>query len=101
MPLKGPFQNTPNGQPPEEKRGHGIARNVCDASFGPGGCLGQCIAPLDLTAPTLPRRCHFFVWLFGKLTPGPKKHSFSIIFPSLSLKRSVFRNNLPSLVQPL
>src|SRR5260221_1507205 len=43
----------------------------------------------------------YFPGLLGKLIPVPKKHSFSTIFPSLNLKRSVFRNNLPSVVQPL
>jgi hypothetical protein len=47
------------------------------------------------------RGAYFFAWLFGKLTPVPKKHSFSTIFPSLSLKRSVLRKSLPSLVHPL
>lgn len=47
------------------------------------------------------RQLFYFFALLGKLTPGPKKHSFSIIFPPLNLKRSVFRNNLPSVVQPL
>src|SRR6267154_4496358 len=43
----------------------------------------------------------YFPGLLGKLMPVPKKHSFSSIFPSLSLKCSVFRNNLSSIVQPL
>src|SRR5260221_12931386 len=44
---------------------------------------------------------NYLLVLLGKLTPVPKKHSFSFIFPSLNLNRSVFRNNLPSVVQPL
>jgi hypothetical protein len=42
----------------------------------------------------------YFLVLLGKLTPGPKKHAFSFILPSLNLKYSVFRNTLPSLVHP-
>ena len=43
----------------------------------------------------------YLLLLSGKLTPGPKKHSFERIFPSFNLKYSVFRNTLPSFVQPL